>query len=218
MFAEIAPTYDFANSVMSLRRHRRWRSQAVSLLGLRAGDDALDICCGTGDFLAPLRRAVGPTGRIIGVDFCLPMLAVAATKTRGHSSLGLGDACRLPIQSEAVDAITVGWGIRNTPNIDLAHAEAYRALRTGGRFVSIDMALPRSAFLRAASRFVAHRLLPLLGSILGKRRAYTYLPKSTETFLSREALADSMRRAGFVDVTWSDRMAGNVCIHFGRKQ
>lgn len=217
MFAEIAPTYDFANSVMSLRAHGRWRAEAVDLLGLQPGENALDVCCGTGDFTGPLRRAVGPTGAVVGLDFCLPMLEIAAGKVPGQATLGLGDACRLPVRSGSVDGVTVGWGIRNTPDIDQAHAEAFRVLRPGGRFVSVDMAVPRTKLARRASGAVSRYLLPLLGSLLGKRKAYTYLPKSTESFLSREALAESMRRAGFTDVVWSDRMFGNVCIHFGRK-
>ena len=62
------------NGLMSLGLHHRWRGFAVSRLNLKPGDRALDVCCGTGDFMPPLRAAVGPEGRVVGVDFCLPML------------------------------------------------------------------------------------------------------------------------------------------------
>src|SRR4051794_33834278 len=79
MFGEIAPTYDLLNGMMSLSLHHRWRAYAVSKLDLKEGNSALDVCCGTGDFMIPLKKAVG-TGAVNGVDFCLPMLEVAKPK------------------------------------------------------------------------------------------------------------------------------------------
>jgi len=216
MFAEIAPTYDAMNSVMSFRLHHRWRAAAVAKLELQPGDRALDVCCGTGDFLLPLRRAVGPSGFVAGTDFCLPMLAVVPRKVQ-YPAVALGDACRLPYASAAFDGVTVGWGIRNVPDIDAAHREIARVLRPGGRFVSLDMALPRNPLLRALSGFAFHTVVPLLGSLLGKTKAYTYLPKSTERFASREELAQSMRQAGFRDVGFRDFLFGNICLHWGTK-
>jgi len=215
MFAEIAPSYDFANSLMSLRFHHRWRAFAVAQLGLRGGESVLDMCCGTGDFLPPLRRAVGSTGRVTGVDFCAPMLERAGAKT--DASLVLGDGCALPFQSGQFDAVTVGWGIRNVPDIDAAHREICRVLKPGGRFVSVDMAVPESAFVRPFARFVSLRLLPICGAMLGHKQAYTYLPQSTETFLSRQELAESMQRAGFDQVRYHDLFIGTICVHVGQK-
>lgn len=216
MFGEIAPTYDLCNSLMSFRLHHRWRAFAVRKLGLKPGDTALDVCCGTGDFFAPLRKAVGTNGRILGLDFSLPMLKIGEAKDTA-ALRGLADACRLPVRSSSVDGMTVGWGIRNVPDADLAHREAFRVLKPGAHFVSVDMAQPRGALLKAGSKFMTHRFLPLLGSLFGKREAYTYLPKSTEKFMDREALKASMEKAGFTDVGYQDRFFGNICVHWGTK-
>jgi len=218
MFAEIAPTYDCLNSVMSLRLHHRWRAYAVSKLNLRSGESALDVCCGTGDFMIPIQRAVGKQGKAFGVDFCLPMLKVAQTKLEcSFSKLSLGDACQLPIQSNCVQAVSVGWGIRNVPDVDAAHRELFRVLQPGGRFVSLDMAVPRNPIVRIPSQFVGNFILPRLGALFGKTSAYTYLPKSTQKFKSREELKASMERAGFIEVGYQDLFFGNICIHWGRK-
>lgn len=217
MFAHIAGGYDRMNGLMSLGLHHRWRGFAVSRLELRPGDRVLDVCCGTGDFMIPLRRAVGASGRVMGVDFCLPMLEGAREKL-GGGSLALGDACRLPVASSAFDAVSVGWGLRNVPDLDAALGEAHRVLRGGGRFVSLDMALPRPALVRAVAGFALRRVLPLLGRLLRLGgEAYAYLPESTQRFASREALAAAMERAGFVDVATRDLMLGNLCVHWGRK-
>lgn len=175
----------------------------------------LDLCCGTGDFLSPLRQAVGPQGTLLGLDLSEQMLGVAEKKL--GEPLAQADACSLPVRNGTFDAVTVGWGIRNVPDQDQAHREIARVLRSGGRFVSVDMARPGSALMRAASEFLFHRAVPLLGAVFGKREAYTYLPKSTERFMDREQLAESMRRAGFVEVGWRDFMFGNICMHWGTK-
>ena len=251
MFDGIARGYDRMNGLMSLGLHHRWRGFAVSRLLLKPGDRALDVCCGTGDFMVPLRRAVGPEGRVVGVDFCLPMLEGAKAKLReplplgrgrggvaasqiptdleerprtrpspegGGPGLALGDACRLPVASGAFDAVSVGWGLRNVPDLDAALREAARVLKAGGRFVSLDMARPRNPLVRRAAELALRRVLPLLGGLLRlEGEAYAYLPESTLRFASRETLAAAMERAGFVDVAYRDLMLGNLCVHWGRK-
>lgn len=215
MFADIAPTYDRLNGLMSISQHGRWRGLAVQKLELKPGDRALDVCCGTGDFMVPLGKAVGEKGLVYGVDFCLPMLSLAMEKITGE--VALGDACRLPIASAAFNAVSVGWGIRNVPDIDGAHKEIFRVLKPGGRFVSLDMAQPANGLVRAFSSLFNLRIVPMMGAMFGKREAYTYLPKSTERFKTREELKASMERTGFVDVSWKNLMMGNICIHWGRK-
>lgn len=216
MFAEIAPTYDLLNSMMSFRRHGKWREAAVRSLDLQPGDRALDVCCGTGDFFIPLSRAVGQSGLVVGVDFCLPMLEVAQKKL-DHPSLSLGDAGQLPIMSGAFDAVTVGWGLRNVPDIRLALGEIARVLKPGGRFVTLDMAKPKNAAVRAVSLWTTNTVLPRLGAIFGKTKAYTYLPKSTAKFVEREEMTKLMEESGFVRVQHRDFMFGNICMHWGVK-
>jgi demethylmenaquinone methyltransferase/2-methoxy-6-polyprenyl-1,4-benzoquinol methylase len=216
MFGEIAGGYDRVNGWMSLGLHHAWRGQAVERLGLRPGDAALDVCCGTGDFLRPLRQAVGPSGTLVGLDFCAPMLTQARQKD-ASAQLVLGDAGRLPLPDREFDGVTVGWGLRNVPDLDGALAEITRVLRPGGRFVTLDCAIPQSPLLRSASLAVTHRVLPRIGAMVGNAEAYTYLPNSVSHFASRERLAASMERAGLVDVRFEDRFFGNICLHFGRK-
>lgn len=216
MFGEIAPTYDRVNGLISFSLHHRWRAFAVSLLQLKPGETALDLCCGTGDFVTPLKQAVGAGGSVFGVDFCEPMLSLAHQK---FPSVGfsLGDAGNLPVASERCHAVTVGWGIRNVPDIDAAHREICRVLKPKGRFVSLDMAQPQNPLLGSISKWAFNTLVPTIGRIFGRHEAYTYLPKSTERFWSRQELCDSMRRAGFAEVGWKNLFFGNICVHWGVK-
>jgi demethylmenaquinone methyltransferase/2-methoxy-6-polyprenyl-1,4-benzoquinol methylase len=214
MFGEIAPTYDLLNSIISFRFHYRWREAAVRALHLKPSARVLDLCCGTGDFIRALRRRI-PERQILGIDFAFPMLEIAHRKA--HVPLAAGDACRIPLQRDSVDAVTVGWGIRNVPDIDAAHREIFRVLKPGGKFVSLDMARARNPLIRWSSELVSGKLLPLIGGIFRRRKAYTYLPQSTKCFRTREELAESMRQAGFVDVQYRDLCFGNICMHVGGK-
>ncbi|MBI5707103.1 MAG: class I SAM-dependent methyltransferase [Armatimonadetes bacterium] len=242
MFAEIAPSYDRVNSIMSFSRHRAWREQAVALLNLKMGDRALDICCGTGDFLVPLRKAVAfestpspgslrspaspsrgeagvlvePSGLVVGADYCAPMLQRAAEKLN-TKRLSLADACALPFASETFDAVTVGWGLRNLADMGKGLREVVRVLKPGGRFVSVDMAIPDNPLIRGVSKLVSQFGLPTLGRLFGSKDAYTYLPKSAETFATRQQLKESFEAAGLIDVRWKNRLFGNICIVWGRK-
>lgn len=216
MFADIAARYDFMNGLMSLSMHKRWRAQAVSELNLKAGDSALDVCCGTGDFLIPLARAIGPKGLAAGLDYCEPMVRIAGKKT-GSRMLALGDACALPITSSSVDAVTVGWGLRNLADLEGGLREMVRVLKPGGRLVSLDMARPRNPVVRRMSNLVCRTVFPMLGAIFGKREAYSYLPKSTQSFASPGELKALFEGAGLTDVRAKDLFFGNICLHWGRK-
>jgi len=52
----------------------------VRLSGVQAGDRVLDCATGTGDLALAFQRDVGPTGFVVGTDFCGPMLAPAPAK------------------------------------------------------------------------------------------------------------------------------------------
>jgi demethylmenaquinone methyltransferase / 2-methoxy-6-polyprenyl-1,4-benzoquinol methylase len=63
-----------------------------------------------------------------------------------------------------------------------------------------------------------HTFVPLMGSLLtGQRDAYTYLPDTTDHFLSAEELAGKMRAAGFKQIAFRRRMFGTVAIHSAEK-
>ena len=218
MFGDIAPTYDLLNSLMTFRLHHRWRAEAVRAINLRPGDSALDLCTGTGDFLPQLRKAVGESGTVVGLDFCQPMLATAREKFGASYHLGVGDACRLPVAGSCFDAVTVGWGLRNVPDVEAVLSESARVLKPGGRFVTLDAARPRTKIVGKASEFVFHRCVPLLGRLFGKAEAYSYLPESTARFIGREDLKSALEAAGFADVQHRDFFFGNICMHWGTKR
>jgi|SRR5947209_20219877 len=111
MFASIAPRYDFINHLLSFNIDRSWRQALVKQLSpvlASPGRRILDLCCGTGDVLLELQRA--GTSRIMGADFCHPMLVSAQSKARERgfdASLFEADALQLPLAADTLDAITI---------------------------------------------------------------------------------------------------------------
>ncbi len=219
MFDDIAPRYDLLNNTLSLGIHHGWRAFATRCAALETGDAVLDVCTGTGAWAPQLRRAVGPAGQVVGVDFSLPMLQ------RGWKEFGRqraarvqGDATDLPYGRDQFAAATVAFGIRNVAQIERAFVEMARVVRPGGRVVCLEFAEPRRGTFRALYEFYSRFIMPHVGgAVSGRRDAYEYLPASVARFKSRRELAEVMRGAGLAEVRWVDLTFGLVCVHVGVK-
>ena len=214
MFDRISPTYDRMNVLMSGGRDGHWRRLAVRSSGVGVGGSALDVCCGTGDLAIELRRAVGPAGRVVGLDFSPGMLAFAERKCPAVEWVQ-GDALDLQFADETFDAATVGFGVRNLADLDRGFAELARVVRPGGRVVCLEMSTP-PAVIRPFSQLWTDRGVPLLGRLVARDAdAYRYLPASVHRFPPAEEVAEVMRRTGLVDVGYRRLMLGVVALHVG---
>ncbi len=209
MFAAIAPKYDLNNRLHSLGRDQAWRRTAVKLAGLRPGEVVLDVACGTGDLAEAFARA--RAGRVIGVDFTVPMLTIADRKASrvtgggGAASLSYhaGDALRLPLADASVDVVSIAFGIRNVADPARAIGEFFRVLRPGGRLIVLEFSVPTNRLIRVFDRLYREKVMPVTAKWIARDRtgAYRYLPRSVDTFLDREGMKRLMGEAGFVELT-----------------
>lgn len=221
MFAGIAPRYDLLNSVLSFNRHKAWRRLAVRLAKIQPGDSCLDVCTGTGDFARDLARVVGGQGRVVGSDFCEPMIRAGQGKIAkapgGPIRMMVADAESLPYPDAHFDAVTVGFGVRNVVNLQKALDEMGRVVKPGGRVVILEFNRPPKVWYKPLVDFYLFHVLPRIGGLLSRKEAYTYLPESMKHFVSREELADGLRRAGLRDIQIVNLNFGTVCIHLGTR-
>ena len=213
MFDRISPTYDRMNMLMSMGRDGRWRRLAVRAAGVGPGGAALDVCCGTGDLAIELRRAAGPSGRVVGLDFSSQMLAVASRKCPAVEWVQ-GDALALPFDDGSFDSATVGFGVRNLADLELGLRELRRVLREGGRLGVLEITRPRG-LLAPFYRVWFDGIVPLLGKVLPGGAAYSYLPASVRRFPGPEDLARLLREAGFDEVRYRLFAGGIVALHTG---
>jgi demethylmenaquinone methyltransferase/2-methoxy-6-polyprenyl-1,4-benzoquinol methylase len=130
MFDGVAGSYDRLNDLMTAGLHHRWRELGVMLAQVGPGSTALDVCCGTGDFAFALRRAIGPGGRVVGVDVSEEMLDVAREKcgrNQLYAEFRTGDVLDLPFPdggapARGFDVCTVGFGIdRKSTRLNSSH-------------------------------------------------------------------------------------------------
>jgi demethylmenaquinone methyltransferase/2-methoxy-6-polyprenyl-1,4-benzoquinol methylase len=123
------------------------RLRAVQALGLRAGDTVIDMACGTGLNFPLLQKAVGPGGRIVGVDMTDAMLARAENrvKANGWSNVSLVQADAAGFDFPAgVDAILSTYAMTQVPECAEVIAHGAAALSAGGRWAVLDLKVPGS--------------------------------------------------------------------------
>lgn len=199
MFDAIAGRYDFLNHLLSAGLDNRWRRQAVDVLQLTGRETVLDLCTGTADLALAAMTGQRRARRVVGIDFSAEMLRIGKTKVAGPGiTLIRGDATRIPLRDGAVDAATIGFGIRNVEEPASACREIARVMRAGGALVILEFSLPQSAAFRNFYLWYFRKILPLVGRLVSKHpSAYTYLPASVEAFPSPQDFSQLLRNAGF---------------------
>jgi len=109
-------------------------------LDLAGGETIVSVGCGPGFEPAELADALGPAGRVLGIDASPAMLALARERCADREGVGLarGDATGLPLPTDAADALTAVQLLEYVPDPAVALAEFARVLRPGGRAVVLD--------------------------------------------------------------------------------
>ncbi|MEY4299463.1 MAG: hypothetical protein RIR25_699, partial [Verrucomicrobiota bacterium] len=197
IFGSIAGRYDAANHLLSGGLDFLWRAKAARLVAAWRPRDILDLATGSGDLALAIKKAC-PEARIIGADFCLPMLQVAARK--GLRPLVVADGTKLPFAAESFDAVTVAFGLRNMASWPDALREMARMLRPGGYLLILDFSMPPPP-LAGLYRWYLHKILPrIAGAVTGQRAGYEYLGESIESFPSGRAMCRLLGESDFRDV------------------
>jgi demethylmenaquinone methyltransferase/2-methoxy-6-polyprenyl-1,4-benzoquinol methylase len=220
LFATIAPRYDAANRAISAGMDEGWRKRAVRELAPQPGSRLLDLCTGTGDLAFHLGRT-DPTLRVVGIDFCEPMLEGARRRKAAEGpsvEFVTGDILALPFEDDSFDGATMGFSMRNIVDIPAALREIRRVLKPGARFVNLDMSHPPNPWQRKSFEFYFQNVVPLIGGIVSNApQAYRYLPNSLVNYPNAERLSDLFAQAGFSATRFARLMFGAVAVHVGTK-
>lgn len=134
--------YWAADWPLFLGRRADIRGRAVEALGLEGGEAVLELACGPGVNFPLLERAIGPTGRLTGLDYSEEMLAAARERSRAEGwqnvELVQGDAATIELPAESFDAALCTLALSVMPDHLRAIARVRAALKDGGRFVVLD--------------------------------------------------------------------------------
>ena len=222
VFTSVASRYDVMNDLMSGGVHRLWKDAMMDWLAPRSGQRLLDVAGGTGDIaLRFLRRAPGAHATVC--DMTPAMLEegrkrAEATNQADRLEWVVGDAMELPFPDASFDVYTISFGIRNVTRPEVALAEAYRVLRTGGRLMVLEFSqLPSPALQWAYDRY-SYNVIPTMGRVVtGDRDSYQYLVESIRRFPDQAAFARMIRAAGFEQVKYRNLSMGVAALHSGWK-
>ena len=200
LFSSVAHGYDKANDAMTFGMVRLWRRRLVQWSGAEHGSQILDCATGTGDLALEFKRRVGPTGRVIGTDFCAGMLEKAPPKAARAGlavDFQLADVTALAFTEAQFDVASIAYGIRNVSAPALALSEMARVVKPGGRVMILETGDTPDSGLKSAMGFYIRQVVPRVGGwITGQRSAYEYLNNSSRGFPSRERFLQLMDSTG----------------------
>lgn len=180
-YAGLASTYQRRVRVLD-----RLRVAAVRRLALRPGDHVLDVGCGTGDSFPLLVEAVGPTGRVTGVDLSDEMAAVARSRVAeagwGNVEILVGEAATVPLPA-AVDG-ALFFLVHDLVRSPAAVEQVTRACRPGAHIVAVGpKAAPRwNLPVNAAVRWGTKRYVT---TFEGFAQPWSHLQPRLEDFTAR---------------------------------
>ena len=223
IFDSIAQTYDILNNLLSFGMDFFWRRK---LAGLITGKDRLrflDMAAGTGDLLIAILQRNHNITEAVGLDISENMLAVCSDKLarRGLEErvrLVCDDASASKLKDNDFDIITMGFGIRNTPDTFVTLMEIFRLLKSNGKVLILEFSMPTNKIIKKFYLFYLRYYVPLLGRLISKNRnAYSYLNTSIEKFHSKEDFCCLMQKAGFVNIKVTDLTFGIAGIYEGTK-
>ncbi|GIP52107.1 MULTISPECIES: demethylmenaquinone methyltransferase [Paenibacillus] len=222
VFESIAPNYDKMNDIISFGRHKAWRKFTMKKMNMSPGDTAIDLCCGTCDWTISMAQTSG--GSITGLDFSENMLEVGRRKIAEQgldSSIVLvqGNAMALPFEDNTFQYATIGFGLRNVPDLRQVLKEMQRVVKPGGMVVCLEVSKPTWQPFKGLYYFYFKHLLPLLGKLIAKRyEQYKWLPESLIQFPGREELAQIFRETGLTEVEAYPLTGGVAALHIGTKE
>ena len=225
VFHNVARRYDMMNDLMSAGMHRVWKSAFVDWLSppKRSGWKALDVAGGTGDIAFRILEASNRKADVTVLDINGSMLEVGRDRAakKGiaeHLSFVEANAEELPFPDKSFDAYSIAFGIRNVPRIDVALSEAFRVLKTGGRFMCLEFSEVEMPMLDKFYDAWSFNAIPAIGkAVTGDGDSYRYLVESIRKFPGQEDFAAMIRNAGFSRVAYRNYSGGIAAAHSGWK-
>jgi demethylmenaquinone methyltransferase/2-methoxy-6-polyprenyl-1,4-benzoquinol methylase len=224
VFARVADRYDLMNDVMSGGLHRLWKDDLVNwLMPPRSSVPwhHLDVAGGTGDVALRVIRAAGPQARSIICDISGEMLRTGVRRLAKlpegeRITFVEGNAEALPFSDRSADAYTIAFGMRNVTHIDVALREAFRVLKSGGRFLCLEFSEVRVPVLDNLYDAWSFEVIPRLGKLVaGDEAAYRYLVESIRRFPNQERFTAMITAAGFERVLYRNLSGGIAALHSG---
>jgi ubiquinone/menaquinone biosynthesis C-methylase UbiE len=199
------------------------QAEVIARAAPAPGERVLDVACGTGLVAFDAARAVGPGGKVLGIDLSDRMIAAAQRRARQLNAENIDfarmDAELLDLPDRSFDVVVCALGLMYLPSPERAMREMRRVLRPGGRLaVAVWGARSRcgwSALFPIVDAEVASDVCPLFFR-LGERDALVRLCADAQfesiehqriavtlSYGDADAACDAAFVAGPVALAWS---------------
>jgi demethylmenaquinone methyltransferase/2-methoxy-6-polyprenyl-1,4-benzoquinol methylase len=211
MFERLAPDYDRLNTLLTFGLDRGWRRAMVREAGIGPGDRVLDVGAGTGRSLAEVRRAVGPGGLAVGVDFTEAMLR------RASGVRVLADAMVLPFRDSVLDAVVSAFALRDVADQRRVLEEMARVVKPVGRVAILEIGRPAWRPARAGFDLWFRGAVPRVAALFGQGEAHRFLVRSVDYLPDSDELIGMLRSVGFADIRQHELALGTTHLFAGRK-
>lgn len=205
IFSTVTGRYDCLTRLLSLCRDMSWRRFAAKTLQRGGTGRFLDVATGTADLAVEAARR-HPGCRVVAADLMKEMMVLGAGKLQrqnltGRVRLVQADAAHLPFPTDAFDAASMAFGIRNIPDKTRALAEMRRVVAPGGQVLVLEMTRPGHGLFSRLFVLYLRTVMPLAAALFSPNpAAYRYLADSILTFPSPSDFAALMKRAGLSPV------------------
>jgi len=138
--------HKYAAAFWFLGQRRRVYDHLIALSGAQVGDQVLDVGCGTGYLTRRAAHAVGPTGRVVGVDPSAPAIEYARSVCPSQCDFHVAGGEAIPEPDESFKVVVSSLAIHHIPPHvrPVALREMYRLLRPDGRLLIADFRPPRN--------------------------------------------------------------------------
>ncbi len=219
VFDKVYDQYDLMNDFMSLGIHRLWKRDLLNMMNPSSNHKLIDVACGTGDIAKLFLNYTGQKSEVTCVDPNNGMIKKGKEKLIKFKNLKWlkANAENIPVKNNLFDFYTISFGLRNTKNINIALAEAYRVLKPGGRYFCLEFSKIQNESLNFVYKNYS-KLIPSIGQlVVGEKEPYEYLIESINNFINQDELIELMKKNGFEKCTYRNLTGGIVSIHSGWK-
>ncbi len=219
VFNKVYDKYDLMNDFMSIGIHRLWKKDMINWMAPYPKKKLIDMACGTGDLGKLFLENTKYEGKVLFVDPNSKMLKKGKERFKKHKNISWkkGSAEKVPAPSNYFDYYTISFGLRNAKNINKSLKEAYRVLKSGGRFFCLEFSKVQNSQLNIFYKNYS-KIIPHIGKIVvGKKEPYEYLIESIENFINQEELIKLMVKNNFKKCSYRNLSGGIVAIHSGWK-
>ena len=222
VFADVARYYDKANYVASLGLWGWFRDKFISIIELKPGYKALDVCAGTNAIgIALLEKEPAITVSAMDRSEAMQQVGASRAKNKGLTiDSTIGDVHNLPFPDNHFDIVTLQFASRHLKVVDV-FLEIKRVLKPGGHFYHCDMLRPSNtiiknlhyAYLKLCLTFTA----VIFSSSEGALNCRKYFVDALNMFYSPPELSELLRDLGFEDIAEHAILTGVIGYHKAAK-